>query len=105
MDIIQAWKAAKEDGFISRADNDSIVCLTKSGNISKKISGISNASLLADDWEVLKEKKVVEKEVFWITGEANYLYYSLAPGSLTGNYVSDLLPPNKLIKAVFTWEE
>ena len=85
MNIIDAWKKAKEGQVIRSHNGDTRV---KTGKLSDSLIVRYEDLLLADDWEVVREKEHRTQE--WTVNQAKFLDWNVYP---------------KTAKVTITWEE
>jgi hypothetical protein len=100
MNIIEAWKSAKGGNKIHRTVGVGWLTKHECKSLGDFFADISDAGLLADDWEVVKEKKEEKVKVVWhidCTG-------TVAPCCRFGNFNWGSLV-GKETDLVITWEE
>jgi hypothetical protein len=109
VNLIEAWKKAKERQTLKRPDCNLCITKVESHLFPSVCETISSVSLLADDWEIEKEKKkVVIEGVHWDCSEIpKYCkegMYVLAYGGIVNKY-KDEIPLLTPMKMTLEWEE
>lgn len=99
MNIIDAWKAAKEGQKIARSGLRFIKLTTS--QLRDVVETLQSPDLLADDWEVMKEKKTFECMAHRGIDGCEHILFKNG----TGENITLFLPRGESLKVTIEWEE
>ena len=108
MNLIEAWNKAKEGQLLWRDSwlnpHDAYETWQKRGEFNEwiKLHFYSSDSLLADDWEIVKEKKEATwSDVMWHRDKSGLIY----PTGICSGISFEQLEKKPKMKMTLEWEE